>query len=108
VSKFLCPLCHESLEIRYTKKKKPYMTCETDGLQMFVRYETGIKRLEDMTKAKASPLGNFVVCQECDVAVKRSLKKIHDPIFGKTGWYCTECGKFLLEAPEDWERQLKD
>ncbi len=108
MSKFPCPLCQKPLTIRTTKKNKPYLTCEHDGLQMFVRYETGIRRLDEMSKRNATVIGGFVVCGTCEVAVKKSLKKIENPLLGKAGLYCSECEDFLLEAPENWRKRLKD
>ncbi len=108
MSKFPCPLCQQPLTIRTTKKDKPYPTCETDGLQMFVRYETGIRRLDEMSKRNATVLGGFVVCGTCEVAVKRSLNKIRVPLLRKAGLYCPECEELLLEAPENWRERLKD
>jgi len=75
---------------------------------MFVRYETGIRRLDAMSKRNATVLEGFVVCGTCEVAVKRSLKKIKDPILRKAGLYCPECEELLLEAPENWRKRLKD
>ena len=108
MSKFPCPLCQQPLTIRTTKKDKPYLTCEQDGLQMFVRYETGIRRLEEMSERNATLLDHFVICETCQVAVKRSFKKIENPLLGKAGLYCPECGELLMEAPENWRERLKD
>ncbi len=108
MGKFPCPLCQKPLAIRTTKKDKPYLTCELDGLQMFVRYETGIRRLDEMSKRNATVLGGFVVCGTCEVAVKKSLNKIQDPFLRKAGLYCPECEELLLEAPENWRERLKD
>ncbi len=108
MSKFPCPLCQQPLTIRTTKKNKPYLTCEEDGLQMFVRYETVIRRLDAMSKRNATVIGGFVVCGTCDVAVKKSLKKVENPLLRKAGLYCPECEELLLEAPENWRKRLKD
>lgn len=47
---FPCPLCREPLEIRISKHNLPYVVCNSCGVQMFVRYELGVKRLEDSIK----------------------------------------------------------
>jgi predicted RNA-binding Zn-ribbon protein involved in translation (DUF1610 family) len=39
---FPCPVCTELLEVRLTKKKKPYVTCDPCGIQVFVRGPAGI------------------------------------------------------------------
>jgi ssDNA-binding Zn-finger/Zn-ribbon topoisomerase 1 len=43
---FPCPVCGVGLEIRETKKHKPYVICDPCGVQLFVRNETGMGRLE--------------------------------------------------------------
>lgn len=39
---FPCPVCTELREVRITKKKKPYITCDPCGIQVFVRGPAGI------------------------------------------------------------------
>ncbi len=41
---FPCPLCGTGLDVRQTKKDKPYLVCDPCGMQLFVRNETGITR----------------------------------------------------------------
>jgi DNA-directed RNA polymerase subunit RPC12/RpoP len=43
---FPCPLCARGLDIRETKKNKPYVICDPCGLQLFVRNETGMGMFE--------------------------------------------------------------
>jgi len=45
---FPCPICVGALEVRESKKDKPYVVCDACGVQMFVRNETGIRRLEQL------------------------------------------------------------
>ena len=47
---FPCPLCAEGLEIRESKKGKPYVVCYGCGVQIFVRTEPGIRRLSELVK----------------------------------------------------------
>jgi len=54
--KFPCPLCEESLEIRVSKKDLPYLICETCGVQMFIRYEKGAKRLKKLVEKQEKRL----------------------------------------------------
>ena len=52
--KFPCPVCVKPLEVRTTKKNKPYVTCDPCGVQMFVRGPSGINeftRLVDRARA---------------------------------------------------------
>ena len=41
-----CPLCRRPRPVQQTKKHKPYLICDTCGVQMFVRYVDGIRRLD--------------------------------------------------------------
>ncbi len=52
---FPCPLiCGDRLEIRESKKGKPYIVCNTCGLQMFVRTEDGIRRFKKLIAEAAA------------------------------------------------------
>jgi uncharacterized Zn finger protein len=42
---FPCPLCGAGLPILITKRNKPYCTCNSCGIQIFVRGKAGISRL---------------------------------------------------------------
>ncbi len=44
--RFPCPVCSASLDVRETKKRKPYVVCDPCGVQMFVRGARGIQRFE--------------------------------------------------------------
>jgi len=39
---FPCPVCTDPREVRQTKKKKPYITCDPCGIQVFIRGPAGI------------------------------------------------------------------
>ena len=67
----------------------------------------GIRRLEKIADKEAEILRDYVICQKCNVAVKKVFQKNYeDPIFGKPGLYCPECEELLFEAPEDWKRKM--
>jgi transcription elongation factor Elf1 len=44
---FPCPLCKEPLDVRQSKKQKPYVVCDACGVQMFVRHPAGIKAFNE-------------------------------------------------------------
>lgn len=44
--RFPCCICTSPLEVRDTKKGKPYVICDPCGMQMFVRNGDGIRRFE--------------------------------------------------------------
>ena len=41
---FQCPVCEDFLEVKTSKKNKPYLVCNDCGMQLFIRGEKGIKR----------------------------------------------------------------
>ena len=45
-----CFLCDSDLEVRMTKKDKPYVVCEHCGMQIFVRGPEGIELFEQLVE----------------------------------------------------------
>ncbi|MDH5414635.1 MAG: hypothetical protein OEW87_10900 [Flavobacteriaceae bacterium] len=45
-----CFLCGNQLEVRNSKREKPYLVCDPCGMQVFVRREEGINLLEDLIR----------------------------------------------------------
>ena len=43
---FPCPICACPLDVRKSKKGRPYLVCDADGLQMFVRNDSGVRAFE--------------------------------------------------------------
>lgn len=55
---FPCPICTEPREVRMTKKKKPYITCDPCGVQLFVRGPGGIAAFDRLLeRAEVEDLG---------------------------------------------------
>lgn len=75
--RFPCPLCGEGLDVRESKKRKPYVICNPCGVQLFVRGEKGIRRFAQLVEKAES--GNIWAKIE---ALKESYRK-----------KCPECGK---------------
>jgi transcription elongation factor Elf1 len=46
--RFPCPVCVSPREVRLTKKRKPYITCDPCGIQLFVRGPAGIHAFNDL------------------------------------------------------------
>jgi hypothetical protein len=44
--KFPCTVCMCPLEVRLTKKNKPYVTCDPCGVQVFIRGPAGIEEFK--------------------------------------------------------------
>ena len=47
---FPCPLCGTGLPILISKRNKPYCTCNSCGIQIFVRGKSGISRLRKLAR----------------------------------------------------------
>ena len=47
---FACPLCGEPLDVRSSKKGKPYVTCNACSMQLFVRGPEGIERFDRLAR----------------------------------------------------------
>jgi hypothetical protein len=110
--KFPCPLCIQPLEVRLTKKDKPYVTCDSCGVQLFIRGRVGIEefarlieranrggildRLEEMENRYR--LG----CSECGCRFWIEQKLIKTSAFDGSlkGFRCPKCGEIVL-----WERK---
>ena len=48
---FPCPFCGVGLAILCSKRGKPYCTCNSCGVQLFVRGKSGIRRLIEMAES---------------------------------------------------------
>lgn len=46
-----CFLCREDVEVKKTKKDKPYFVCNPCGMQVFIRGRAGIERMEELAKS---------------------------------------------------------
>jgi|SRR5215470_15427925 len=51
---FPCPICTELREVKLTKKKKPYLTCDPCGIQLFIRGPAGITSFQRMVDSGES------------------------------------------------------
>ncbi|MGD1019616.1 MAG: hypothetical protein ABSA12_09880 [Verrucomicrobiia bacterium] len=46
-----CFLCGNGLEVRTSKRRKPYFICDPCGVQVFIRREGGIARLDKLLQS---------------------------------------------------------
>jgi transcription elongation factor Elf1 len=104
---FPCPICTHPREVRITKKKKPYVTCDPCGIQLFVRGPAGIaafKRLVD--EAGNSDLWlrlaemerrYHLECSKCGSRFWAEPKQIRTSMFDGSlrGFACPECGTIV-------------
>jgi DNA-directed RNA polymerase subunit RPC12/RpoP len=77
---FPCPICWQRLDVRTSKKEKPYVVCQACGMQMFVRTQPGIQKFEKQIIDVG--VGNFWA--RLDMLESQYQKKC--PKCGKTFW----------------------
>jgi hypothetical protein len=49
---FPCPICSTLLDVRLSKKGRPYLTCDECGMQLFVRTDEGVRRFEKLVRTE--------------------------------------------------------
>ncbi len=89
---FPCPVCGQGLEIRETKKDKPYVVCDPCGMQLFVRNETGISRFERLVNS----------------AEQRDIWKRLEDLQQRYHKKCSKCGKEFWITPEQIKTSWMD
>jgi transcription elongation factor Elf1 len=104
-NRFPCPICTRALDVRLTKKNKPYVTCDPCGVQMFIRGPQGIEefsrlmqrgnnaglleRLEELERRYR------VLCPHCGSRfwIERKLVKTSSFDGALKGFRCPKCGE---------------
>ena len=80
---FPCPVCMLALDVRQSKKGKPYVVCSPCGIQMFVRESGGIRAFNRLVAG----------------AEEKDLWKRLAQIEKRYRLKCPECGEpFWMEA----------
>jgi ssDNA-binding Zn-finger/Zn-ribbon topoisomerase 1 len=82
--RFPCPLCGKGLDVRQTKKKKPYVICDPCGVQLFVRSKAGMRVFEQLV----SDAGQSNIWKRLDDLLVRYQRK------------CPECGNTFWIVPD--------
>ena len=82
--RFPCPLCGKGLDVRQTKKKKPYVICDPCGVQLFVRSKAGMHVFEQLVSD----------------AGQRNIWKRLDDLQRRYRGKCPECGKEFWIVPD--------
>lgn len=81
---FPCPLCGKALDVRQTKKKKPYVICDPCGVQMFVRGKAGLRSFEQLLAD----------------AERRNIWKRLDDLQDRYQRKCPDCGRAFWIVPD--------
>ena len=70
-----CFLCGDTLEMRTSKKNKPFFVCDDCGTQFFVRKKLGIERLEELI-GQIKETGLTGTKPEMLIAIQQRLSEI--------------------------------
>jgi len=81
---FPCPLCAKGLDVRQTKKKKPYVICDPCGVQLFIRSKAGMQSFNQL-------VGD---------AERRNIWKRLDDLQARYQRKCPECKKSFWIVPD--------
>lgn len=86
-----CFLCGSKLEMRTSKKNKPYFVCDACGVQVFVRRTYGIEKLTTLlkelqhrdiyTRANSPEFLRILAINNEMSATKAEIKKIKEKVF---------------------------
>jgi len=87
---FPCPVCLKPLDVRESKRKKPYVICSPCGVQMFIREKAGIEAFANLVE---QGLKADVLTRIGQLEQRYKLK-------------CPECGKEFWANPALQERNL--
>ncbi len=49
LERFPCPICAASSKVEISKKQKPYYFCNSCGVQVFIRGQSGIQRFKQIS-----------------------------------------------------------
>lgn len=112
-SHFPCPICTRPLEVRLTKKNKPYVTCDPCGVQLFIRGPAGIeefKRLIEranrdglMERLKEMEQRYRLTCSECGCKFWAEPNLIETNTFNGRlkGFRCPKCKEIVPWKTKD-------
>ncbi len=100
---FPCPVCNTPLDVRESKKDKPYVVCDYCGVQMFVRNPAGIRAFNRQVE-NADKEGVWETIAEMERRYRKQCPECGhrfwiEPSQFKTSWFD---GKFVgYRCPED-------
>jgi transcription elongation factor Elf1 len=109
---FPCPVCTDPREVRLTKKKKPYLTCDPCGIQVFIRGPAGIAAFHRLIeRAEENDLWTRLAemerlyrlkCAKCATRFWAEPDQIKTSLFDGSlrGFACPRCG-----ATVEWKQQ---
>ena len=81
---FPCPVCLRLLDVRTSKRKKPYVICSPCGVQMFIRERAGIEAFDALVEQGRK---DNVLARVAELERRCRLR-------------CPQCGKSFWLSPE--------
>ncbi len=114
--RFPCPICARALDVRESKKAKPYVICDVCGVQMFVRDRAGIDAFKDL--AARGERDNIwqqladlrkrylVTCQKCRAEFWADARLIRTSIFDGS-FQGFRCERKNCDGTAKWEANAK-
>jgi DNA-directed RNA polymerase subunit RPC12/RpoP len=109
---FPCPVCTDPREVRITKKKKPYITCDHCGIQVFIRGPEGIAAFNGLidraentglwTRLAEIERRYHLKCVKCGTRFWPQPQHIKTSLFDGSlqGFACPKCGSTV-----EWKKQ---
>lgn len=109
---FPCPVCTGAREVKLTKKRKPYITCDPCGIQVFIRGPAGIAEFNRLiergehddlpTRLREMDRRYRLTCPECGTKFWADRKLVKTSGFDGSfkGFRCPQKG---CEAIVPWE-----
>lgn len=85
VDSYPCPTCSQFREIKFSINGKPYLVCNSCGVQLFIRGKNGIKKLEEnhsqiikIKKPDISSIYNLIEIQKELEIIRTELIRIQN------------------------------
>ncbi len=73
-----CFLCGKTLRIKISKSDKPYFICNPCGLQAFVRYGPGVRRLKQLLYDLEESGGKFLSLNDSSFKTLSLISRLSD------------------------------
>lgn len=111
---FPCPVCTQPREVRVTKKDKPYLVCDTCGIQLFIRGPAGVEEFKRLlrhtnndgllTRLTEMEQRYRLTCPDCGCQFWAEPKLLKTSVFdgGLKGF---RCPKKSCDAIVPWEQK---
>ena len=113
---FPCPVCTRLLDVRKSKKGKPYVVCSNCGIQMFIRERAGIEAFSALVE-RGENGGFYKTLRDLQNQYQKRCRNCHAQFWIseeliQTSWLdgafqgfrCPECGE-IYKSEESEEKK---